>query len=199
MKNIKTILTEVGITLTDEQQTAIDKAVSENYKTVNEFTTKVEKLESERDSWKDQYNGARASLDKFDGADIDALKKQFTDAQKRAEDAENTFKQQMAARDYSDAVKATVADVKFSSGAAQRDFINQLQAKNLPLEGGKLLGYTDFLEEYKKDNPDALKGEEDGKKATFTEPTNPGNPPIDPKDAEMERKMRAVMGIRNKK
>lgn len=199
MKNIKTILTEAGITLTDEQQTAVDKAVAENYKTVNEFTAKVEKLEGERDSWRDQYNGAKASLDKFDGTDIDALKQQITDAQKRAEDAENAYKQQMAERDYSDAVKATVAGVHFSSSAAQRDFVNQLQAKKLPLESGKLLGYTDFLEQYKQDNPDALMSEEDGKKAKFTDPSNPGNPPTDPKDAEYERMLRSVMGIKEKK
>lgn len=199
MKNIETILAEAGITITEEQKAAIGKAVAENYKTVNEFTAKVEKLESDRDSWKSQYEGARASLDKFDGTDIDALKQQITEAQKRAEDAENQYRQQLADRDYSDAVKATVADIRFSSNAAQRDFIAQLHDKNLPLTDGKLLGYSDFLDTYKKENPGALIDEQEGSRARFTQPGNPGNPPTDPKDAEYERRLRAVMGIKDKK
>lgn len=199
MKNIETILAEAGVTVTDEQKAAIGKAVTENYKTVNEFTTKVEKLEGERDSWKAQYTDTKAALDKFDGTDVDALRQQITEAQKRAEDAENQYKQQMADRDYSDAVRAAVTGVRFSSNAAQRDFIAQLQDKKLPLSDGKLLGYTDFLDTYKKDNPGALVDETEGSKAQFTKPGTPGNPPEDPKDAEYERKLRAVMGIKEKK
>ena len=44
MKNIEAILTEAGIELTDEQRAAITKGVAENYKTVNEFNSKVTKL-----------------------------------------------------------------------------------------------------------------------------------------------------------
>ena len=81
MKNIEAILTEAGIELTDEQRAAVTKGVAENYKTVNEFTSKVTKLEGERDSWKDQYTGVKTSLDKFDGVDVDDLKAQIAEIQ----------------------------------------------------------------------------------------------------------------------
>lgn len=199
MKNIETILTELGITVTDEQKVAITKCVAENYKTVNEFTAKIEKLESERDSWKAQYNDAKTSLDKFDGTDVDALKAQIAEAQKRAQDAEDSAKAQLAERDYADAVKAAAADTKFSSDAAKRDFLAQLKAKNLTLSDGKLLGYTDFLDGYKEANPGALIDETAGQQAKFTTTTQPGSPSIDPKDAEYERMLRSVMGIKDNK
>lgn len=196
MKNIETILTEAGITITDEQKAAIGKAVAENYKTVNEFTTKVEKLQNDRDSWKNQYEGAKASLDKFDGTDIDALRQQIADAQKKAQDAEENARQQLADRDYADAVKAAAADTRFSSEAARRDFLAQLGAKKLPVSDGKLLGYSDFLAGYKEANPGALVDEEAGKKATFTQPNGPGNPSTDPQKAEARREWRRAMGIK---
>lgn len=199
MKNIETILADAGVTLTDDQKAAVTKAVSENYKTVSEFTSKVTKLEGERDSYKAQYTDTKAALDKFDGADIEALKQQIADEKKRAQEAEDNAKKQMADRDYADAVKAAAAETKFSSNAAQRDFMSQLQGKRLPVSDGKLLGYADFLEGYKKENPGALVDEAEGEKAKFTDQLGQGNPPKDPKDAEMESMMRKVMGIPEEK
>lgn len=199
MKNIETILTEAGIEITDEQKEAVNKGIAENYKTVNEFTAKVTKLEGERDTYKTQYNDVKTSLGKFDGVDVDALKKQIEDANKKAEEAEKTAAAKLAQRDYDDAVKASTAGTKFSSSAAQRDFTAQLSAKNLPLNDGKLLGFTDFLEQYKKDNPDAIVEGEEGTKAKFTSQQNPSGAPKNPKDIEMERMMRKAMGIPEKK
>ncbi len=122
MKNIETILTEAGIEITDEQKEAVNKGIAENYKTVNEFTAKVTKLEGERDTYKTQYNDVKTSLGKFDGVDVDALKKQIEDANKKAEEAEKTAAAKLAQRDYDDAVKASTAGTKFSSSAARRDF-----------------------------------------------------------------------------
>ncbi len=199
MKNIETILTEAGIEITDEQKEAVNKGIAENYKTVNEFTAKVTKLEGERDTYKTQYNDVKSSLGKFDGVDVDALKKQIEDANKKAEEAEKTAAAKLAQRDYDDAVKSSTADTKFSSAAAQRDFTAQLAARNLPLNDGKLLGFSDFLTQYKKDNPDAIVDGEEGQKAKFTSQQNPSGAPKNPKDIEMERMMRKAMGIPEKK
>ena len=44
MKNFETILSENGITLTDEQKTAITKAVGENYKAITDWQKQVDKV-----------------------------------------------------------------------------------------------------------------------------------------------------------
>lgn len=195
MKNIEAILTEAGIELTDEQRAAITKAVAENYKTVNEFTSKVTKLEGERDSWKDQYTGVKTSLDKFDGVDVDDLKAQIAEQKKKAEEAEKNANEKLAARDYADAVKANTAGIKFSSAAAQRDFESQLQSKNLPVNDGKLLGFTDFLAQYKADNEGAVLDESTEEKAKFTDSMNSGSSTSKSKDSDLTRAMRAAMGL----
>ena len=195
MKNIEAILTEAGIELTDEQRAAVTKGVAENYKTVNEFTSKVKKLEGERDSWKDQYTGVKTSLDKFDGVDVDDLKAQIAEQKKKAEEAEKNANEKLAARDYADAVKANTAGIKFSSAAAQRDFESQLQSKNLPVNDGKPLGFTDFLAQYKADNEGAVLDENDEGRAKFTDPMKPGSRGKDPNEAELNRALRAAMGL----
>ena len=195
MKNIEAILTEAGIELTDEQRAAITKGVAENYKTVNEFTSKVTKLEGERDSWKDQYTGVKASLDKFDGVNVDDLKAQIAEQKKKAEEAEKNANEKLAARDYADAVKANTAGIKFSSAAAQRDFESQLQSKNLPVNDGKLLGFTDFLAQYKADNEGAVLDESAEGKAKFTDSMNSGSSTSSSKDSDLTRAMRAAMGL----
>lgn len=195
MKNIEAILTEAGIELTDEQRAAIAKGVTENYKTVNEFNSKVTKLEGERDSWKDQYTGVKTSLDKFDGVDVDDLKAQIAEQKKKAEDAEKSANEKLAARDYADAVKANTAGIKFSSAAAQRDFESQLQSKNLPVNDGKLLGFTDFLAQYKADNEGAVLDESAEERAKFTDSMNSGSSTSNSKDSDLTRAMRAAMGL----
>lgn len=195
MKNIEAILAEAGIELTDEQRAAITKAVAENYKTVNEFNSKVTKLEGERDSWKDQYTGVKTSLDKFDGVDVDDLKAQIAEQKKKAEEAEKNANEKLAARDYADAVKANTAGIKFSSAAAQRDFESQLQSKNLPVNDGKLLGFTDFLAQYKADNEGAVLDESAEEKAKFTDSMNSGSSTSSSKDSDLTRAMRAAMGL----
>lgn len=195
MKNIEAILTEAGIELTDEQRTAVTKGVAENYKTVNEFNSKVTKLEGERDSWKDQYTGVKTSLDKFDGVDVDDLKAQIAEQKKKAEEAEKNANEKLAARDYADAVKANTAGIKFSSAAAQRDFESQLQSKNLPVNDGKLLGFTDFLAQYKADNEGAVLDESAEEKAKFTDSMNSGSSTSNSKDSDLTRAMRAAMGL----
>lgn len=195
MKNIEAILTEAGIELTDEQRAAITKAVAENYKTVNEFNSKVTKLEGERDSWKDQYTGVKTSLDKFDGVNVDDLKAQIAEQKKKAEEAEKNANEKLAARDYADAVKANTAGIKFSSAAAQRDFESQLQSKNLPVNDGKLLGFTDFLAQYKADNEGAVLDESAEERAKFTDSMNSGSSTSNSKDSDLTRAMRAAMGL----
>ena len=46
MKNIETILKELGIELTDEQKEKLKKEHNDNYKTIKEYQDKVDKIET---------------------------------------------------------------------------------------------------------------------------------------------------------
>lgn len=168
MKNIEAILSEMGITLTDEQKTALAKEMGENYRTVNDY----KKATDARDEYKKQYDGVKASLDKFDGVDVDGLKQQIADAQKQAKDAEDNYKAELGKRDYADAVKAFTSGLKFSSKSAEKAFVAAITEKKLVLENGKLLGADDFVKSYKEEDAGAFVDEAEQKKARITSPMN---------------------------
>ena len=60
MKNIHTLLSEIGITIPDEKKAELDKAVLANYKIVAE----VEKITTARDNYKSQLETAQTALKK---------------------------------------------------------------------------------------------------------------------------------------
>lgn len=83
-------LKELGL-----EQAAIDKVMAENGKDIAAEQAKTKKAEGERDNYKSQLDTAKESLGKFDGVDVEALKKQITDLQSdlKAKDEEYTKKE----------------------------------------------------------------------------------------------------------
>ena len=69
MKNIHTLLSEIGIEIPENKKTEFDKAVAENYKTVAE----VNKITAARDNYKEQFETAQTALKEFDGVDVKEL------------------------------------------------------------------------------------------------------------------------------
>lgn len=192
MKNIEAILSEMGITLTEEQKATLVKEHGENYKTISDY----QKATSARDTYKSQYDSVKADLDKFDGVDIDGLKQQIADAQKKAADAETNYQKELNKRDYSDAVKSFTSGLKFSSKSAEKAFIAALTEKNLTLEKGKLLGADDFVKSYKEEDAGAFV-EDDGKqKARFTTGSQIKGAG-DETDAGLVAKIRAAAGLKS--
>lgn len=69
MKNITTLLSEVGIEIPEDKKTAFETAFKENYTTV----TEVEKLTTARDNYKTQLETAQATLKEFEGVNVKEL------------------------------------------------------------------------------------------------------------------------------
>ncbi len=92
MKDIYTILGEIGITVPEEKKTAFDTAVRENYKTVSEH----DKVVRARDDYKSQLDTANntiSELEKNKGdvaslqAQIDTYKQEKADREKAEQEA----------------------------------------------------------------------------------------------------------------
>lgn len=64
--------------------------------------------------------------------------------------------EKIAKQAYDFAVREGAGKLKFTSAAAQRDFIREANSKKLAMENGKLLGFDDFTEAYRAENPGAL-------------------------------------------
>lgn len=69
MKNIHTLLSEIGFTVPEDKKVDFEKAFADNYKTVSE----VEKLRTSRDNYKSQLETAQTALKKFEGVNVDEV------------------------------------------------------------------------------------------------------------------------------
>lgn len=178
MKNVEQILKDAGVELTDEQKAAVNAAISENYRTIADYdkqVKKTEKSESERIALQQQLTDAQDTIRGFDGVDVEKLNKDIAEWKQRAEKAEKDAQKQIYDRDFSDALKTELENVRFTSEAAKRDVMTQIRAAELKLKDGKILGLADLIEQIKKNDASAFVDEkqeqlEAGRAKPFTGP-----------------------------
>lgn len=176
MKNINEILAELGIEVPEEKAEGLRKSVSENYKTVAEFDKRVSRLETERDGFREQLNTATESLKGFEGLDVEGMRTQLAEAQKKAKDAEDEYNRRLADRDFDEALKAEMSGYKFTSKAAEKAVWEQVKNAGLKAVNGKILGLNDFIESIKAGDEDAFVKDDDETPppAKFTAPLGSG-------------------------
>ena len=176
MQNVIEILKEMGIEIPEGKSEELTKKVAENYKTVAEHDNKVKKLEEDRDKWKKDAEEAQETLKGMDGKSLEDITKDRDKWKTEAENREKKYKEQIAQRDYSDAVTKAVETLKFSSNAAKKQFISDITADPLKLKDGKLLGFDDYVKSYKESDASAFVDEEqqhnEENQAQFTGPMN---------------------------
>ena len=152
---------------------------------------------SSRDTQINDLKGQITTRDK----DLSALKKQvesgdadsqtklteltekLTKLQGDYETSKKDYEARLSKQAYEFAVKEYAGSKKFTSMAAKRDFENQLIAKQLKMEDGKITGVDDFEKSYREANADAFIVEEvktepkaEQPLPTFVQPTAPGSP-----------------------
>lgn len=74
----------------------------------------------------------------------------------KAEQAQQDANNKIAALQREFAIKEQTAALHFSSESAKKAFLTDLTTKELPLQEGKMLGFDDFVEQYKKNDPAAF-------------------------------------------
>lgn len=114
MKNFEQILSDAGITLTDEQKTAINKEMGENYKPVADWQKQVDKVQN----LTDQLDSTKEALKKFDGVDAEALNKQIADLNEALKNKDAEYQTQIADRDFQDMLKDAIASAKGKNAKA---------------------------------------------------------------------------------
>lgn len=128
--------------ITDEQlQQLMDLHGTDIERQKQQITT----LTAERDAARTQLVEASKKLEGYD-----------PDWRTKAAEAESKANEQVAALQSDFAAQSAVSGVKFSSESAKKAFLADLKAKKLTLQDGKLLGFDDFLADYKKADPSAF-------------------------------------------
>ena len=162
--------------LTQEQ---IDFVMAENGKDLKKLQKENENLTADRDTWKEKAETAETTLKSFEGIDPDKIQSELREWQQKAADAEKNAQQQIYDRDFADALKAELEDVKFTSEAAKRDVMAQIKAAELKLKDGKILGLSDLIDQIKKADASAFVDEKqqelENNRARFTTAAKPGS------------------------
>lgn len=179
MQNIIEICKEFGMEIPAEKQSELTKKVAENYVTKAEHEKKIGKLETDRDTWKEKAETAETTLKGFEGVDLETMKRDLAEWQKKAADAEKNAQAQIYERDFADALKTELESVKFTSESAKRDVMSQIKAAELNLKDGKILGLSDLIEQIKKTDASAFVDEQQERleagRARFTTAQKPGS------------------------
>lgn len=128
--------------LNDDQ---VQKVFAMNGTEMNDLKQQITTLTAERDTARNNLIDANKKLEGYDPEWRTKAEKAEKDAKAQVEELQKDFAAQTAA-----------AGVKFSSESAKRAFLSDLKAKNLTLQDGKLLGFDDYLKNYKESDPGAF-------------------------------------------
>ena len=128
--------------ITDEQ---LDRVMDLNGADIERQKQTIATLTTERDAARTQLGEANKKLEGYD-----------PEWKTKAERAESNARAQVEALQSDFAAESAVSGLKFSSESAKKAFLAELKAKKLTLQEGKLLGFDDFLADYKKTDPGAF-------------------------------------------
>ena len=157
MKNIEQILKEAGIEVTDEQKTAVNAAVTENYKTIAEFDKQAKKLtaaEADRDNYKGQLDTANETLEKFKDIDPEKQAEEIQKYKQAAKEAQDMAAKQILERDQRDYLKGEFDKLKIESGRVRDSLMREIMGEDgLKWKDGAFMGLSDYLsKENEKDH-----------------------------------------------
>lgn len=114
MKNIETILSELGITVPDDKKEALGKAVAENYKTVAEFDKQATKLAN----MTTRAETAEETLKGFGGKDFDAITRERDEWKTKHEELVATHQREKDEQEFNDSLSAAISTAKGKNGKA---------------------------------------------------------------------------------
>lgn len=108
MKNIETILKELGIELTDEQKAGLKSGMEENYKPVADWQKQVDKVKS----LDDKVKTTEEALKKFEGVNLEELNSQIETLKSDLAKKDEEYNSQLADRDFQDILKDSITSAK---------------------------------------------------------------------------------------
>lgn len=134
----------------------------------------------------EQLKAANETIKTFEGLDVDGIKSQSAEWQKKAEE----FEQQLKDQAYKAAVNELLNPYEFTSSLAKEATLNKMLAQKFELEDGKLKGAEDFLKTFREENKEAFK---DIANPGGTGGTG-GNPRPNPKPSENKDSLATRLG-----
>lgn len=169
------MLKDAGVEIPADKKDAFNKEFRKTYKSEGEISKVTDKLEADRDNWKQKAEAAEETLKKFDGVDLETMQAELATWKTKAENAEKDYAAQIAKRDFEDALKEEIGGYKFTSEAAKKAIMAEIREAGLKVKDGKILGLSDLLAQMKEKDASAFVDEkqeqlEAGRAKPFTGP-----------------------------
>ncbi|MCI7084729.1 phage scaffolding protein [bacterium] len=105
MKNIQTLLSEIGIEIPEDKKKDFETAFNENYKTVSE----VNKLREARDNYKEQLETAQNALKEFDGVDVKDLQGKIETLNNNLKTKETEYQNKIAEMEFNSVLDGAIS------------------------------------------------------------------------------------------
>ena len=150
MKNIEQILKDAGIEVTEEQKAAVNKDVTENYRTVADYDKQAKKLtaaEADRDTYKGQLDTANETLEKFKDIDTDKQAAEIEKYKQAAKEAQDMATKQILERDQRDYLNSEFEKLGISSERTRKSLMADImnEKDGLRWKDGAFMGLSDYL------------------------------------------------------
>lgn len=122
---------------------------------------KFDSLNEQKKDLENQLKETNDKMQELSKVDTEELKQQIIDLQKKYEDDTKALNSKYEAREYDIKLNDYAKDLKFSSNSAKKSFMSDLKAKELKFENDKLVGFDDFVNSYKENDPTAFMEEKE--------------------------------------
>lgn len=190
---IKQIQAESGKDVTAAKEAT--KAQLESLNTqITELQTQVSQRDTDLAGLKTQLETAGQS-----SAKLTEVQNSFAQLQEKYNNESQQWKEKLEAQAYEFAVQEAVADVKFSCSSAKKQFISDLKENKLPLQDGKLLGFSDYLQKQKEADASNFAVETPPTPPTTPQFIPPVTPQQNPKQDDKNEFGWNFMGVRQRK
>lgn len=168
MVNVAKELKKLGIEISDEQKESLKKSMGEELYSKEEMEDKVKKASSESEQWKTRAESAEKMLEGFDGKSPEDILKERDDWKRQAEDSKKDYEAKIAEHEKDELLKEAFAEIEFTSESAKKSIMKDI-SESVSVRNGKLIGFSDLIEEAKKTDANAFVNKQNPK-AYFTKP-----------------------------
>jgi hypothetical protein len=168
MVNVANELKKLGIEVSDEQKESLKKSMGEELYSKEEMEDKVKKASSESEQWKTRAESAERMLEGLDGKSPEDILKERDDWKRQAEDSKKDYEAKIAEHEKDELLKEAFAEIEFTSESAKKAIMKDI-SESVSVRNGKLIGFSDLIEEAKKTDANAFANKQNPP-AHFTKP-----------------------------
>ena len=141
----------------------IDSIMAEHGKAFKVKDETIQNLQTEKDGLSTQLQELNNQVKKLSEVDTNELQNTIKTLNEKYENDTKELNNKLQKQTYDFKIKEITDKIKFSSESAKKAFIYDLKEKELKLEDNKILGFDDFVNSYKKTDPNAFEKETEEK------------------------------------